>query len=98
MIFVPLYHSLHSVEVYSSPFLLVSQSDILLVSNTMRFNISFIHKKKSIFITHIIPELLLGIMRSPDSIYIIALHNSDILENCGFINNMTCNIIMFMHI
>ena len=64
----------------------------------MRFNIGLINKVKSVFIAHFIPELLLRIMGSPYSIYIIAFHHPDILQNSRFINNMTVNIIMFMHI
>mmetsp|Transcript_109142 Transcript_109142/g.260413 ORF Transcript_109142/g.260413 Transcript_109142/m.260413 type:complete len:273 (+) Transcript_109142:794-1612(+) len=77
-VLVPLHIALHSRHVRLSPFLLVGQCCRPIKIHAMTFNVGLIHDVHAHFVTQLIKERVVRIMRTADGIEVILLHQLNV--------------------
>src|SRR5688572_17459585 len=62
----------------------------------MHFNVCFIYQIDTVLITQLCPEWIIGIMAGTDSIDIVLLHQTDVLEHGCLVDSMAPDLIMLV--
>ena len=98
VVLVSFEHSLGPVDECFLPLRLVCEALVSVISHTVALDVGLIHDVQTVQVAEFVPHRVVRVVGSADAVYIVLLHQPDILYHGFSVHDVTCVRIMFVSV